>query len=146
MATRTLRKKSSTKKTATKKKVARRFTPPAPALSLRRVILFTRDVDGLARFYTDVLGLRVVSASDAFADLDAGGMRIGLHAARGESKTDDVEQRPHKLAFYADDVDALRADLVARGAALGPVKRFGALTLCDGRDPDGNAYQLSNRA
>lgn len=47
--------------------------------------------------------------------------------------------------FHADDVAAARADLMARGARIGPVKTFGALRLCDGSDPDDNRFQLSNR-
>jgi hypothetical protein len=39
---------------------------------------------------------------------------------------------------------ALRAKLTARGATFGKV-REGAFCLCDGKDPDGNPIQLSNR-
>jgi hypothetical protein len=53
---------------------------------------------------------------------------------------------PIKLAFFAENVAVMRDMLVARGAvSFGPVKSFGALRLCDGFDPDGNAVQLSNR-
>jgi hypothetical protein len=39
-----------------------------------------------------------------------------------------------------------REELVARGAKMGKVKDFGDLVLCEGRDPDGNFLQISNRA
>lgn len=35
--------------------------------------------------------------------------------------------------------------MVARGARLGTVKQGDVLCLCDGKDPDGNPIQLSNR-
>ena len=40
---------------------------------------------------------------------------------------------------------AARDLLIDRGAFMGPVNVFGDLHLCDGEDPDGNRFQLSNR-
>jgi hypothetical protein len=34
---------------------------------------------------------------------------------------------------------------MSRGVAMGEVKVFGDLRLCDGSDPDENRFQLSNR-
>jgi len=42
-------------------------------------------------------------------------------------------------------VAALRAELVARGASFGKVRQGETFCLCDGKDPDGNPIQLSNR-
>ena len=49
------------------------------------------------------------------------------------------------IVFYAKDVAAERAELVAKGARFGKVRIWDALQLCDGKDPDGNPIQLSNR-
>jgi hypothetical protein len=49
-----------------------------------------------------------------------------------------------KIVFHADDVAALRETLVGRGARFGKVRQ-GEFCLCDGKDPDGNPIQLSNR-
>jgi hypothetical protein len=46
--------------------------------------------------------------------------------------------------FHAKDVAATRAKLVSRGAVFRKVHE-GAFRLCDGKDPDGNPIQLSNR-
>jgi hypothetical protein len=46
--------------------------------------------------------------------------------------------------FHAKDVAALREKLVARGGRFGKVHE-GMFCLCDGKDPDGNPIQLSNR-
>lgn len=46
--------------------------------------------------------------------------------------------------FHAKDIAGLRAKLVERGAKFGKVST-GDFHLCDGRDPDGNPIQLSNR-
>lgn len=109
--------------------------------TLRRAIIFTRDLAGMTRFYRDVIGLTVIETSQGWVDFEAGGTRIALHATDAE-----MGEGPIKLAFFAADVAVMRAMLVARGAAsFGPVKSFGALQLCDGFDPDGNTVQLSNR-
>jgi len=52
---------------------------------------------------------------------------------------------PHKIVFFAEDVEATRATLVARGAVMGDVRRFGELVLCDGQDPEGHVFQICNR-
>jgi len=49
-----------------------------------------------------------------------------------------------KIVFHAEDVTAMRERLVARGARFGKVRQ-GQFCLCDGKDPDGNPIQLSNR-
>jgi catechol 2,3-dioxygenase-like lactoylglutathione lyase family enzyme len=112
-------------------------------LDLRRVILFSPDVPALAHWYQEVFGLRIVelAADDGWAELDGGGCHLALHGG-GSRRTRDCG---HKLVFGARSVAATRRALVARGAKLGPVRRFGKLHLCDGRDPDGNVLQISNR-
>ena len=72
-------------------------------------------------------------------ELDAGGVRIGLH-----SGPPSPGKKGPKLAFYAKDVAALREELVARGAKFGKVSS-GEFHLCNGKDPDGNPVQLTNR-
>jgi hypothetical protein len=115
----------------------------ALTIDLRRIIVFAVDVPALARWYADVFGLRVIELAPdgGWAELDGGGCRLGLHGG-GRKRTRDCG---HKLVFGARDVARARAQLVERGATLGPVRRFGKLELCDGRDPEGNVLQISNR-
>lgn len=111
------------------------------SLAIRRVILFTHNLADMAHFYRDILGLKVVGEEPGWLDLDGGGCRLALHEARF-----DGAEGPAKIAFFAEDVAAARAELITRGATgFGEVKAFGTLRLCDGIDPDGNAVQLSNR-
>jgi hypothetical protein len=50
------------------------------------------------------------------------------------------------LVFYAADVAAARAVLVKRGAvAMGKVISADRFDMCDGKDPDGNPFQISSR-
>ena len=53
--------------------------------------------------------------------------------------------RPPKIGFYARDVAQTKAWLESRGAKLGKIHASEAVAFCDGKDPDGNAFALSNR-
>jgi predicted enzyme related to lactoylglutathione lyase len=119
---------------------------------LNRIIIFVGDVEKCARFYTDVFGFAALPsdhASTEWIDLDTGGCRLALHKARGPNGPIDTAtgspSNPHKIVFFAEDVEASRAAIVARGAKMGEVRKFGALVLCDGQDPEGHVFQISNR-
>lgn len=108
---------------------------------MRRVMLFVSDVEKVGTFYVEKLGLKVVGREKGFWDLDAGACRLALH---GTAKPEPART---KLCFYAEDVAAAREELVGRGVKMGVVKGDpGGLQLCDGKDPDGHVFQLSNRA
>jgi extradiol dioxygenase family protein len=113
-------------------------TPPAK-MQLARVILFTGQIDVMSRFYGQVIGLKQVTDEPGWKEFDAGGVHIALH-----SGPSSPGRKGPKIVFYASDVAALRHTLVARGAKFGKVRQ-GDFCLCDGKDPDGNALQLSNR-
>jgi catechol 2,3-dioxygenase-like lactoylglutathione lyase family enzyme len=107
---------------------------------MARVILFTAQMDKMARFYGEVLGLKQISNEKGWREFAAGTASIGLH-----SGPPSPGRKGPKIVFYAKDVAALRATLVASGATLGKVRQGEIYCLCDGKDPDGNPIQLSNR-
>ena len=112
------------------------------SLELRRVILFTQNLEVMTAFYRDVLGLAVTAREAGWVDFAAGGCALALHAG-----TSEVGKRPPKLVFYAADVAATRETLTARGLkGAGTVKSAGRFEMCDYRDPDGNRLQISSRA
>jgi catechol 2,3-dioxygenase-like lactoylglutathione lyase family enzyme len=108
-------------------------------MKLARVILFTNNMVAMNKFYGEVLGLKLISSEKGWREFDAGGTAIALH-----SGTATPGRKGPKLVFYAKDVAATREQLVARGATFGKA-HLGELQLCDGKDPDGNPIQLSNR-
>jgi predicted enzyme related to lactoylglutathione lyase len=122
------------------------------ATPLNRIIIFVGDVEKCAAFYRDAFGFVALPGNESpseWIELDTGGCRLAFHKARGpggpiESPTGGPNN-PHKIVFQADDVAAERAKLVSRGVTMGKVHQFGSLTLCDGRDPEGHVFQLSNR-
>jgi catechol 2,3-dioxygenase-like lactoylglutathione lyase family enzyme len=109
-------------------------------LQLRRIILFANNMNAMTSFYEEKLGLKVIERSDGFVDFDAGGCRIALH------RTGTPKPGRTKICFYAKDVSATRAALMARGVQFARDPGPGpGLKLCDAQDPEGNLIQLSNR-
>jgi catechol 2,3-dioxygenase-like lactoylglutathione lyase family enzyme len=109
-------------------------------MKMARVILFTGQMDAMSKFYGEVLGLQQVSEEKGWREFDAGGARIALHSGPASPG-----HKGPKIVFYAKDVAALRQELVAKGARFGTVRQGELFCLCDGKDPDGNPVQLSNR-
>lgn len=108
-------------------------------MKLARIILFTNRIDAMSRFYGEVMGLKQVTNEKGWREFAAAGARIALH-----SGPPSPGRKGPKIVFYAKDVAALREKLVGRGAKFGKA-REGEFCLCDGKDPDGNPIQLSNR-
>ena len=123
-------------------------------MKLALAILFAKDVARLRAFYETTLELRVVDATPEgdWVRLDAGGAGLALHSipkgiAKGIVIDDPPRARegtPIKLAFHADDPEAERARLVARGVIMRDVRRFGDVVFCDGIDPEGNVFQITS--
>lgn len=110
------------------------------SLKMARVILFTGQMEAMSRFYGEVLGLKLVSEEKGWREFNAGSACIALH-----SGPSSPGRKAPKIVFHAEDVAALRETLVGRGAKFGKVREGEILCLCDGKDPDGNPIQLSNR-
>ncbi len=110
-------------------------------LSIKRVIIFTQRMDEMAKFYRDVIGLKQMTDEADWKEFQAGGCNLALHKG-----TSAIGSRPPKLVFYVRDVAAARIELMGRGASMGKVKSGNGPDMCDGRDPDGNPFQISNRS
>jgi catechol 2,3-dioxygenase-like lactoylglutathione lyase family enzyme len=109
-------------------------------MKMARVILFTGQMDAMCEFYGKVLGLEQVSSEKGWVEFAAGGARIALHSGPASPG-----RKGPKIVFHAKDVFAMRQTLVARGARFGKARQGEIFCLCDGRDPDGNPIQLSDR-
>jgi catechol 2,3-dioxygenase-like lactoylglutathione lyase family enzyme len=79
-------------------------------LSMRRIVLFTKDMPRMTAFYRDVLGLRLRKDEKGWKEFDANGCVIALH-----NGTSEVGRRPPKIGFWAKDIAAARQELVGRG-------------------------------
>ncbi len=106
---------------------------------MARVILFTAQMEKMTEFYRDIIGLKQVSDEPGWREFDAGGARIALH-----SGPPSPGKKGPKIVFHAANVAKMRETLIARGAKFGKIGA-GYFQLCNGKDPDGNPVQLSNR-
>jgi predicted enzyme related to lactoylglutathione lyase len=116
---------------------------------LTRVILYVQDVERLAAFYRDLLDLSVCEhIAGEWCVLSAGQCELALHRA-GEgyrfpemvsTSTSNV-----KLVISVErELGDLRDELLAKGVPMREIKSFGTTgPLCDGTDPEGNVFQLS---
>jgi catechol 2,3-dioxygenase-like lactoylglutathione lyase family enzyme len=111
-----------------------------PSLKMARIILFTGQMDAMSDYYSRILGLKLISAEKGWREYAAGKASIALHSGPASPGG-----KGPKIVFYASDVAALRETLVSRGARFGKVRQGENLSLCDGKDPDGNPIQISNR-
>ena len=121
------------------------------AARLTRIILYVQDVERLAAFYRDALGLAVVEQIPGeWAVLKAGACELALHRVGKPYRVADPQswkaESNAKLVLSVDrDLEELRAELMAKGVAMGRIKSYPPLTapLCDGTDPEGNVFQLA---
>jgi catechol-2,3-dioxygenase len=119
--------------------------------ALNRVILYVQDVDRLAAFYQQAFGLCVVEEIEGeWSVLDTGPCQLALHrVGKAYRVADPASWRVESNAKLVMTVDRplaeLRAELIAKGVPMGQIKSYPGLTgnLCDGRDPEGNMFQLS---
>jgi catechol 2,3-dioxygenase-like lactoylglutathione lyase family enzyme len=130
---------------------------------MTRVILYVRDVELLKSFYQMHFDAPVVEEIPGeWAVLKAGAIDLALHLAGPEyrrgSLADDGEQ-PNaagddhdgvasnaKLVFtVTSGLPELRERLLAAGVKMRDLKRYAgfAMLMCDGVDPEGNVFQLS---
>lgn len=120
-------------------------------MQLRSAILFAKDMQRMTAFYRDVLELVLERSTDEWAEFQAGGATLALHAipptiAAGIEIADPPRARantPIKLVFEVPDLETARAHLTAHGVVLSEPFNWGA---CDGLDPEGNVFQIVERS
>ncbi len=105
------------------------------------VWFWVTDMDRAVAFYRDALGLELRMRHDnAWAEFEAGGIRIGLHGAVGETPI----AHGGTAVFEVGDLDLAKASLEELGvtfdAHLGEVP--GLARYASFEDPDGNSMQL----
>ena len=130
-------------------------------LTVQRIdhlVVTCRDVAATIRFYTEVLGMKVVTFGNGRKALSFGRQKINLHAAGqtaggGSANVAAIAARPTPgsadlCLIVAENADAVVAHLAACGVPVeeGPVVRTGALGPIESvyvRDPDGNLVELA---
>lgn len=121
---------------------------------LDHVVLTVRDMEASCAFYTQVLGMELVTFGDGRKALRFGVQKINLHQAGRESEPKAERPTPGSgdLCFIAaTPLIEVIAHLRARGVEIieGPVRKTGAVGPIESvyiRDPDRNLIELSNYA
>ncbi len=108
-------------------------------IQFKHIMLMVKDIPATVKFYSEGLGLNVIMSSPGWAELDANGTTIALHAANenGQSGSSPI------LSFHVDDIYATIATLSEKGATLeGNVREpsFGKVAAM--RTPDGSIISL----
>jgi catechol 2,3-dioxygenase-like lactoylglutathione lyase family enzyme len=118
-------------------------------ISMTRLILYVRDVARLKAFYEAHFGFRVIEEIEhEWAVLQAGQMELALHLVGQKFRNVPLASISSnaKLVFTVDSgLLELRSKLEKANVPVGEIKRYRgfAFSLCDGRDPEGNVFQLS---
>ena len=118
---------------------------------LDHLVLTVRDIEATCRFYSTVLGMKVVTFGSGRRALAFGKQKINLHEAGREFKPHAVKPTPGSadLCFISavplsEVLDHLRACAVP--IIEGPVERTGAMGKMRSvyfRDPDQNLIEVS---
>ena len=106
--------------------------------TFKHVMLMVNDVTASVQFYSQGLGLPVKMSSPAWAELDADGTTIALHAAEGANGSSSPI-----LSFHVEDVYESVKTLESLGASLeGRIREpsFGKVAAM--RTPDGHLVSL----
>lgn len=113
-------------------------------IPISRIILFVRDVPGVAAFYQQHFGLVPLEPSeDGWIELSAGGCNLALHRATTTSR--ERGRSPAKIVFAVRDVPAAKRRLAANGLKFGKVHEVNGFAFANARDPEGNPIQISSR-
>jgi len=116
-------------------------------------VLFTINLQSLADFYTEVMGMRVLLSEKDHIRLELGSFRLTVHRIPPRyAKNITIKKPPQvreagavKLAFRVKQIAKAREIAATLGGEVYGVKhewQYDGTTICDGYDPDGNVFQL----
>jgi catechol 2,3-dioxygenase-like lactoylglutathione lyase family enzyme len=116
------------------------------------ITLFVEDLAATKQFYQEVFGLPVVFEDDSSTVFNFGNTLINLLAATAAPEliapaVVAPREAGSRLQFTipVDDVDAMCADLAARGVTLlnGPLDRPWGIRTASFRDPGGHIWEIA---
>jgi len=108
---------------------------------IRHIVFHTTDVERLAKFYVEVMGLKIKHRSDnGGIALTDGYMDFSIHT----NKIDGKPSGFNHFGFEVEDNDAIAAKFKEKGYRA-PLKRPGYRLYAEYRaiDPDGNNFDIS---
>lgn len=118
-------------------------------LSMTRLILYVRDVSLLSRFYQKYFSFELVEEiPDEWVVLNTGQIELALHRIGMPWRDQPLNRSGSnaKMVFTVQSgLPELRTSLLSAGVIMGDLKRYDGFSqlMCDGEDPEGNVFQLS---
>jgi len=120
---------------------------------LTRIILYVQDVERLSDFYRQAFAFPLTQhIAGEWAVLQAGACELALLQVGAQYRSPPGGWRGDnnnaKIVLSVDrPVGEMRDELIARGISMDEIKSYPGLTglLCDGRDAEGNVFQLAER-
>ena len=120
-------------------------------------VLFAKDLNRVATFYSVVLGLTEANHADDHIVLESPGFQLVVHRLTGGgSPAGDITSPPARRAtaafkpvFFVPSIARLREVAETHGGVLEPPDQewsFNGVTVCDGLDPEGNVIQFRAQA
>ena len=120
-------------------------------------VLFVKNLDRVATFYSVVLGLTEATRADDHILLESPGFQLVVHRITVEgSESGDITAPPARRAtaafkpvFFVPSISRLRAVAETHGGVMEPADQqwsFNGVTVCDGLDPEGNVIQFREHA
>ena len=110
---------------------------------LKRVIYSVGDVEKTADFYKEAFGFSATTDPDylpsQWLEVVTENCNIGLFK-------EEQGNRVVRVVYFIDDIVAARRYLNDRGAEMEEIEDRGQFQICNGVDPAGILFQLSNRA
>ena len=120
-------------------------------------VIYAKDMDRVAAFYSSVLGLQTAGADDEHVLLESPGFQLvvlrirdrlasNIHVTVPPTRRADAAI---KLVFFVPSIAAVRTAAAERGGVLnGAAKEwlFNGWKVCDGLDPEGNVVQFREKA
>jgi catechol 2,3-dioxygenase-like lactoylglutathione lyase family enzyme len=114
------------------------------------IILFVFDINKEKAFYRENFGLDTVEDSPGWVVLKGGSVELGLHQIPAEygPYTPSEEETNVKLVFdIQEDIHQARQTFIEKQISIGDIKTWEGYPfwVCDGKDPEGNVFQLRLR-
>ncbi len=120
-------------------------------------VLFAKNLDRVATFYSVVLGLTEANRADDHILLESPGFQLVVHRiTAGTSAGAGITGPPARRAmaafkpvFFVPSISRLRRIVETQGGVMEPADQewsFNGGTVCDGLDPEGNVIQFREHA
>ncbi len=122
--------------------------------SISRIILYVHDTDLLKDFYQQHFHFHVIEEIPGeWVLMHAGGVQLALHLAGEAFRNTHSEELTNasncKLVLTVNEnLEKIRQRMVGAGVFMKPIKSYEGFPydLCDGKDPEGNVFQLMQPA